>query len=112
MPGRPRRTASPGCPAGPELWDELCLCQIIEVLGLAPATVSRHMSVLQAARLVQRRERGKWHFYGLAEGPAGSAVRRALGWVLSALRGDRPIARDARKIRASRKQDLERLSTC
>jgi len=55
---------------------ELCLCQIIEVLGLAPSTVSKHMNVLQQAGLVQRRKRGKWHFYRLAEGRPGTAAER------------------------------------
>jgi len=33
---------------------ELCLCQIIQVLDLAPATVSKHMNLLQQAGLVER----------------------------------------------------------
>jgi ArsR family transcriptional regulator, arsenate/arsenite/antimonite-responsive transcriptional repressor len=47
--------------------DELCVCQLIEMLGLAGATVSRHMSILQAARLVQNRKQGRWVFYRLAD---------------------------------------------
>ena len=34
---------------------ELCVCQIIEMLSLAPSTVSKHMSVLRQARLVESR---------------------------------------------------------
>ncbi|TVQ99042.1 MAG: transcriptional regulator [Desulfovibrionales bacterium] len=45
---------------------ELCACQLIEMLGLAGATVSRHMSILQAARLVQSRKKGRWVFYRLS----------------------------------------------
>lgn len=91
---------------------ELCLCQIVEVLGLSPSTVSKHMSVLQQARLVQRRKRGKWHFYRLADRQAGSAAKRALGWVVSELREDPRITRDAEKIRAVRKLDLEKVCAC
>ncbi|SMP44821.1 ArsR/SmtB family transcription factor [Desulfonatronum lacustre] len=47
--------------------DELCVCQLIEMLGLAGATVSRHMSILQAARLVQSRKQGRWVFYRLSD---------------------------------------------
>ena len=39
---------------------ELCLCQIIQVLGLAPATVSKHMDTLERAGLVERRRQGRW----------------------------------------------------
>ena len=91
---------------------ELCLCQIIEVLGLAPSTVSKHMNLLQQARLVQRRKRGKWHFYRLAGGRDLPAARRALAWVVSELRDNPTIARDARRIRKVRTQDLEKLSAC
>ncbi len=31
---------------------ELCVCQIVELLGLAQSTVSKHMSILHQARLV------------------------------------------------------------
>lgn len=91
---------------------ELCLCQIIEVLGLAPSTVSKHMNVLHHARLVQRQKRGKWHFYRLADGRDGPAAKRALAWILSELRGSPIIERDVGKVRKVRKQDLEKLSAC
>ncbi len=45
--------------------DELCVCQITEMLQLATATVSRHMSILQNARLVQSRKKGRWVYYSL-----------------------------------------------
>jgi ArsR family transcriptional regulator len=46
--------------------DELCVCQITEMLQLSTATVSRHMSILQNARLVQSRKESRWVFYRLA----------------------------------------------
>ena len=46
--------------------EELCVCQITAMLGFAPATVSRHMSLLLNARLVQSRKSGRWVYYRLA----------------------------------------------
>ena len=43
--------------------EELCVCQITEMLGFAPATVSRHMSLLLNAGLVQSRKSGRWVYY-------------------------------------------------
>jgi ArsR family transcriptional regulator len=43
--------------------DELCVCQITALLELAPATVSRHMSILQTAGLVENRKCGRWVYY-------------------------------------------------
>lgn len=48
---------------------ELCVCQVIELLGLAPSTVSKHMAVLCQARLVETRKEGRWVFYRLGEHP-------------------------------------------
>ena len=45
---------------------ELCVCQITALLGLATATVSRHMSLLHAAGLVRSRKQGRWVYYSLA----------------------------------------------
>ena len=50
---------------------ELCVCQLVELLGLAPSTVSKHMSILKQARLVESRKEGRWMFYRLAQ--AGGA---------------------------------------
>ena len=91
---------------------ELCLCQIIEVLGLSPSTVSKHMNLLQRAGLVECRKNGKWRFYRWAGGAADRGVKRALAWVLEELRDDATIGRDTRRIRAVRRQNLEELSAC
>ena len=47
--------------------EELCVCQIVEILGLSGATVSRHMSILQSAGLVESRKDGRWVYYRLAQ---------------------------------------------
>ena len=37
---------------------ELCVCQIVELLGLAPSTVSKHLSILYQAGLLESRKDG------------------------------------------------------
>jgi DNA-binding transcriptional ArsR family regulator len=91
---------------------ELCLCQIIEVLGLSPSTVSKHMNVLQQAGLVQRRKQGRWHFYRLADAEPSPAAKRALRWVLKELADDPTIRQDAKSVLKTRRADLEKLSAC
>jgi ArsR family transcriptional regulator, arsenate/arsenite/antimonite-responsive transcriptional repressor len=91
---------------------ELCLCQIIQVLGLSPATVSKHMNTLEQARLVERTRRGKWRYYKLADSSGSRAVKQLLAWVLNELRDDPQLSEDARKIRKVRRQDLVELSAC
>jgi ArsR family transcriptional regulator len=46
--------------------EELCVCDVGEFLELAPATVSRHMSLLCQAGLVDFQKRGRWVYYRIS----------------------------------------------
>jgi DNA-binding transcriptional ArsR family regulator len=78
---------------------ELCVCQIVEVLALAPSTVSKHLSVLSAAGLVDFRKEGRWAYYRLPEGTAAAFVRPVLKWLGKTLKNDQTIEQDAKKLR-------------
>lgn len=43
----------------------VCICDLIEPLGLAQPTVSHHMKKLADAGLVAREQRGKWAYFTL-----------------------------------------------
>ena len=45
--------------------EPVCLCNLMEPLGLAQATVSQHLKKLVEAGLVCREERGKWSYFGI-----------------------------------------------
>jgi ArsR family transcriptional regulator len=45
--------------------EPVCLCHLVEPVGLAQATVSEHLKKLVAAGLVLREERGKWSYFSL-----------------------------------------------
>lgn len=72
---------------------ELCVCQITGVFGLAPSTVSRHLSILSGAGLVKSRKDSRWVFYRV-NGKAPGKVAAALKWVRSSLAEDPVIKRD------------------
>jgi ArsR family transcriptional regulator len=77
---------------------ELCVCEIIGFLGLAPSTVSKHMSILKNARLVESRKDGRWVFYRLAEEDTLQAVQNAQSWVINCLENDPEIIRDEKTL--------------
>lgn len=60
---------------------ELCVCQLMEILGLAASTVSEHLSMLRRAGFVTERKEGKWVFYTFTEDPAVRPLCEAL-WSL------------------------------
>lgn len=100
---------------------ELCVCQIIEMLGLAPSTVSKHLSVLAQAGLVVTRKEGRWVHVRLPRcDEATPAVCGALVWARQALEGDAQAQADAQQLvqllcipreEISRRQ-LERFRSC
>ncbi len=59
---------------------ELSPCQLVRLLGLAPSTVSRHLSLLKDAGLVSMRREGRWIHYFRPEDPP-DFIREALEWV-------------------------------
>ena len=61
---------------------ELCVCQLIDMLKLAPSTVSKHLFILRNARLVKGRKEGRWMYYRLNTDGASSVVTGALEWVI------------------------------
>lgn len=77
---------------------ELCVCQIVELLDLAPSTVSKHMSILRESGLVESRKEGRWVYYRLPECCGEETVGLALNWVEGALANDRSMQEDARKV--------------
>jgi ArsR family transcriptional regulator, arsenate/arsenite/antimonite-responsive transcriptional repressor len=78
---------------------ELCVCQITELLNLSPSTVSKHMSILDHARLVESRKDGRWVYYRLASEDATPLVSRTLTWMIETLADDSMFLRDSGRLR-------------
>ena len=89
---------------------ELCVCQIIEMLGLAPSTVSKHMSILRQAGLVETRKDGRWIYYHLADNAPKS--REILGWLQRHLKNDKRVLDDNKQLRRMQKMSKDELCQC
>jgi DNA-binding transcriptional ArsR family regulator len=91
-------------------YGELCVCQIIELLELAPSTVSKHMSILKQAGLVSNRKEERWMYYRLPEKDTISAmIQNVIEWVFGALERDTAINDDHRALEKITRQDLSSL---
>jgi ArsR family transcriptional regulator len=86
---------------------ELCVCQMIELFGLAPSTVSKHLSILRAAGLVEGRKRGRWMYCRWPSEDAPVVVSEAIDWMQKSLAGDSRVAEDAARLRRVLKMDPE-----
>lgn len=84
---------------------ELCVCQITELFGLAPSTISKHLSVLYQAGLVESRKDGRWIYYKLPGNDAPAVVTGAIAWVQKSLDGNPRVADDKQTLKRILKQD-------
>ena len=88
---------------------ELCVCQITELMGLAMSTVSKHLSILYQAGLVNARKEGRWMYYSLPRKGAPTAAREAVAWVRRSLDGQERLAADARRLKKVLAMDVSEL---
>jgi ArsR family transcriptional regulator len=76
---------------------ELCVCDLVRVIGAPQPTVSRHLAYLRKAGLVTSRKEGLWMHYELA--PAKTEFHRKLIECLGCCFTDVPeLARDAKEL--------------
>ena len=88
---------------------ELCVCQITELMGLAMSTVSKHLSILYQAGLVNARKEGRWMYYSLPGKGVPTAAREAVAWVRRSLAGKERIAEDAKRLNKVLAMDVTEL---
>ena len=78
---------------------ELCVCQLQELLGLAPSSTSQHLALLASAGLVDVRKDGRWAYYRLTEltslpEQAGDTI----AWLCRRAGRDKVIVEDRRRL--------------
>ncbi|PCJ18614.1 MAG: transcriptional regulator [Candidatus Cloacimonadota bacterium] len=48
-------------------FEELCACQLTELLQIKGATCSRHMTILINSKLIESRKEGRWVYYRISK---------------------------------------------
>lgn len=87
---------------------ELCACQIIALLELAPSTVSRHLYLLSQAGVIDKRKCGKWIYCSHPARPS-PAVRELLAMTVRTLEKESRIRHDDARLAAIRTISLEEI---
>jgi len=77
---------------------ELCVCQIVELFKLAPSTVSKHLSILHQAGLIDSRKEKRWVHYRIAGEDAQREARDAIGWLIVSLKDAPQIKKDFKNL--------------
>jgi ArsR family transcriptional regulator, arsenate/arsenite/antimonite-responsive transcriptional repressor len=79
---------------------ELCVCDIETTTGFTQTKVSRHLSYLRQAGLLDHRQQGLWMLYRIAE-PRNEEHRQLLHCLRAILQSNRVAIRDAQELQRS-----------
>ncbi len=80
--------------------EELCVCDIEYVMKFTQTKVSRHLSYLKNAGLVEDRRQGLWVLYRIAK-PQDEARRKLIRYVEAVLASDPAALEDVRRLKES-----------
>jgi ArsR family transcriptional regulator, arsenate/arsenite/antimonite-responsive transcriptional repressor len=72
---------------------ERCVCQLVELIDLSNASISKHLAVLRRAGLLESRKEGRWVHYKVPASP-DEMVGDALGFVCRHALDDEVIVAD------------------
>lgn len=86
---------------------KLCVCQLVALLNLAPSTVSKHLAILRAARLVESRKVGRWMYYSLAREFKAPLTGKWLALLLKDAAKTRRIVEDRKRLKRICGEDME-----
>ncbi len=78
--------------------DNLCVCEIKEVIGLSQPTISIHLKSLQNAGLIESKKEGLWVNYCIRKEMKGE-IKKIVEGIKNSLAGDSKIEDDRKKIR-------------
>lgn len=94
--------------------DELCACQITELLQVSGATASRHLSQLTKAGLLGTRKEGRWIYFFILpqienQDQNQARNRNLLDWLSAAIRDSRQALEDRNALDAILACDKEEI---
>lgn len=77
---------------------ELCVCELMEIMGLGQSTISGHLSLLKKAGLVASRKDGRWVYYSLSDRKRNHYAQPLLALMLGWLEDDPRVRADRRRL--------------
>jgi DNA-binding transcriptional ArsR family regulator len=88
---------------------EQCVCRIIDLLHLAPSTVSKHMQILKHAGLVESRKEERWIYYRIVNTSSSTTISGALEWLFTTSINNTIIENDRKSLLSICSQSAESL---
>lgn len=86
--------------------DEMCVCELAEILNVSQPCVSQHIQKLKIAGLIKERRKGQWIYYSVDEKALAERLAGFDGFVSASLEKLEFLAPELQRL-----QDLDRVET-
>jgi ArsR family transcriptional regulator len=63
--------------------NELCVCEIMEALGMSQSRISNHLRILRNTGIIEAKREGKWMFYSLAKDAMDKALWKIIQTIVN-----------------------------
>ncbi|MBI5475193.1 MAG: helix-turn-helix transcriptional regulator [Ignavibacteriales bacterium] len=77
---------------------EACVCELMEVFGMAQSKLSHHLILLRDAGILLDEKRGKWNYYSINKKLLTPANRDILDYLAKQLLNDKIYLNDLHKL--------------
>ena len=84
----------------------LCVCEITDVLKLAPSTVSKHLSILKSGGFLLDDKQGRWVEYRLNSKPDEPSITQLLQLLKNWFNDNEQVLKDKQMIKNLDRQQL------
>lgn len=84
----------------------MCVCELAEALGLAMSTVSKHLTILRDAELIDDLKDGKWVDYSLSKSSGSLYAKELLRGMNRWLNEDTVVKADIKKAGKISRKDI------
>ena len=81
-----------------------CVCEITTVLNIATSTVSKHLSILKNAAIIEDMKEGKWVHYFLVKSSSNIFINALLPLLSFWLNNDEQIMADLKKLETTNRE--------
>jgi len=78
--------------------NELCVCHIVNSIGLKQSTISKHLSILKNAGLISDRKIGLWVYYRLSKEKLNEYNIKVNSFLKKCLNEDQIILNDKKRL--------------
>ena len=82
---------------------KMCVCEITSLIKLAPSTISKHLSLLKDAGLIEDSKKGKWVYYNLSP---QKNVTDYLSFIKTRINDDETILKDREIVNSGKLKNI------